>query len=254
MRFLLDRVETAVVVGAGRGIGHALCQRLLEVYPNVKVFGTYRDKNRSRSLMETKKRFGDRLITVKMDPGSEKEIEDLVEQIKVQTPDVQLLINSVGVLHDDQVFPERKISEVNKEALSYYFQVNSFITVILAKHFHQLFRHMDPSCFAAISAKVGSISDNRLGGWYGYRASKAALNMFLKNIAIEYNRRGSQCLVSAVHPGTTITDLSKPFNKKTNYILHSPEESAQNILKVLDGREVSEKAEFHSWDNTYIEW
>lgn len=255
MRFLLENVETAVVMGAGRGIGHSLVERLLSVYPDVKVHATYRELKRAQDLLRTKELFPGRLELYKVDPCSEQELAEFSTTLKESSiSEIDFLVNSVGVLHDDKVFPERKLGEVSVDALDYYFRVNSSVSVLIAKYMQPFFKNLKPSCFASISAKLGSIEDNRSGGWYGYRASKAALNMFLKGIAIEYNRRGGKCVVTAVHPGTTVTNLSMPFNKKTSYTLHAPSESAKNILSVLDGAEISERANFRSWDKSYIPW
>jgi NAD(P)-dependent dehydrogenase (short-subunit alcohol dehydrogenase family) len=128
------------------------------------------------------------------------------------------------------------------------------ITPLLAKHFFELLKHKKPSVFAAISAKVGSIQDNQMGGWYGYRASKAALNMFLKNIALEFERRNAKTLVLALHPGTTVTELSKPFIAKTKYTLHTPEQTADNLLAVINEQDISSNKRFLSWDQTELPW
>ena len=93
-----------------------------------------------------------------------------------------------------------------------------------------------------------------MGGWYGYRASKAALNMFIKNISLEFARNRLKTLVTAFHPGTTDTELSKPFTKNTRYKLHSPAESAANFLKVFSGRNIDETGTFISWDGECIPW
>ena len=105
-----------------------------------------------------------------------------------------------------------------------------------------------------ISAKVGSISDNKLGGWYGYRASKSALNMFIKNISIEYKNRKAPCIALAIHPGTTDTELSKPFIARSKLTIHTPEQTAENILNVIDSKRLEDSGKFLSWDGTEIAW
>jgi NAD(P)-dependent dehydrogenase (short-subunit alcohol dehydrogenase family) len=110
------------------------------------------------------------------------------------------------------------------------------------------------SVFATISAKVGSISDNRLGGWYAYRASKAALNMFIKNIAIEFARNKKKIILLSLHPGTTKTELSEPFTKNTKYQLHTPIETAKNLLSVIENKTLDDSGKFFSWDGEELPW
>ncbi len=118
-----------------------------------------------------------------------------------------------------------------------------------------LLRPKSGSIFASISAKVGSIEDNRLGGWYGYRASKAALNMFLKTIAIEYSRRCPKTIVVALHPGTTDTRLSQPFQKNVPPEKLFPVSKTVNLLlEVLAGLKLADSGEFFSWDGSRLPW
>jgi len=133
--------------------------------------------------------------------------------------------------------------------------VNSIGAVLLAKHLMPLLRHKEGSIFASISAKVGSIGDNRLGGWYGYRASKAALNMFLKTISIEYSRRCPKTIVVALHPGTTDTRLSQPFQKNVPPGKLFPVEKTVNLLlDVLASLKLADSGEFFSWDGSRLPW
>ena len=116
------------------------------------------------------------------------------------------------------------------------FEVNAFGPLLVAKHFHGFLRHDQRSVFASLSARVGSISDNRLGGWYAYRASKAAQNMFTKNIAIELGRLAPQSIVVGLHPGTVATQLSQPFRRNVpEGKLLSTEASVKALLDVIDG-------------------
>ena len=118
-----------------------------------------------------------------------------------------------------------------------------------------LFRHDERSILAAISAKVGSIGDNQLGGWYGYRASKAALNMFMRNIAIEYRRTSPRTIAVVLHPGTTDTRLSQPFQKNVPAEkLFSVDRTVTQLLEVIENLEEGDSGQFFSWDGSPLPW
>ena len=166
-----------------------------------------------------------------------------------------MVIYCVGVLHNQNLSPEKSLRQINPENLIYSFQVNSIGAVLLAKHLMPLFNKTERSIFASISAKVGSIGDNRLGGWYGYRASKAALNMFLKTTAIEYNRRCPKTIVVALHPGTTDTRLFQPFQKNVPTGKLFPVEKTVHLLsQVISNLEQKDSGEFFSWDGSQLPW
>jgi NAD(P)-dependent dehydrogenase (short-subunit alcohol dehydrogenase family) len=252
--FELNKVETAVVIGAGHGIGASLVKKILEQNVHARVFATYNNADKNQPLLELKQEAGDRLEISQIDPTSEIQVQKFRESVESYVSKVELLINSVGFLHEGETGPERSLRDVSSESLKKYFEVNSIPQLIVAKEFHSLFRHSEPSCMVAVSAKVGSIEDNSLGGWYGYRASKAALNMFVKGVALEYKRRGCKSLVLSIHPGTTVTELSKPFTENTHYQLHSPDETAENILKVVNNKSLEMTGRFYSWDGKEIPW
>jgi NAD(P)-dependent dehydrogenase (short-subunit alcohol dehydrogenase family) len=127
--------------------------------------------------------------------------------------------------------------------------------VLLAKHLVPLLRHGDRSIFATISAKVGSIGDNQLGGWYGYRASKAALNMFMRTAAIEYGRKSPNTIVALLHPGTTDTRLSQPFQRNVPpEKLFSTERTVEQLWTVLNQLGPDNSGQFFSWDGAEIPW
>jgi NAD(P)-dependent dehydrogenase (short-subunit alcohol dehydrogenase family) len=133
--------------------------------------------------------------------------------------------------------------------------VNALSSLLLAKHLHGAFRHGRPAVFAAISAKVGSIEDNRLGGWFSYRASKAALNMCLKTLAIEWRRSLPNVSVVALHPGTTDTALSKPFQRNVpSGQLFSPGQTVEYLLQVLQGLETGKSGQFLAFDGERLPW
>ena len=165
------------------------------------------------------------------------------------------MINCVGLLHSDRQQPEKALRQLNADDLISYFEVNSIGPVLLAKHLMPLFKHKEPALFATISAKVGSIGDNRLGGWYGYRASKAALNMFLKTAAIEYSRRHPNTTLVMLHPGTTDTQLSQPFQRNVpSEKLFSTERTVRQLLNVLSAVTPQDSGEFFSWDGSRLPW
>lgn len=246
---------TALVVGASRGIGLAFVKQLLENPAIAKLYATYRTPETAQALLALSQWQGERLVLLKLDVTEEAEIERVIGQIKQAEGKLNLAIYCVGLLHDGAFQPEKSLRSLRKEQLLRYFEVNAIGAGLLAKHLMSVFRHKEPSIFAAVSAKVGSIGDNRLGGWYGYRASKAALNMLMKTTSLEYERRCPQTQVVLLHPGTTDTQLSEPF--QTNVPpgkLFSTERTVQQLLDVLGALQPGETGKFLSWDGSELPW
>lgn len=246
----LRSIQKALVVGGGHGIGLALVNRLRETAPNAQVFATYRDESKAAGLIES----SDTSLIKQLDPSDEGSLEQLSRSVEQAPGTLHLLINATGWLHDHRHRPEKSLRQINVEQMLEYFKVNSITTALLGKYFMSHFRHREESCFASLSAKVGSIEDNKIGGWYGYRSSKAALNMIKRTMAVEFSRSGCHCNLLAIHPGTTVTELSKPYIKNTKLQLHEPEESAANILQVIEQQPRHNEARFLSWDGAELPW
>ena len=250
----LDRAN-ALVVGATQGIGLGFVRSLLQQNNIQNIFATYRNADTAKELFTLQQDNQDHLTCIQVDITQEPQIEAGIKQIRESVKQLHLVIYCVGVLHDEDFAPEKSLRQINSENLIYSFQVNSIGAVLLAKHLMPLFKKTDKSIFASISAKVGSIGDNRLGGWYGYRASKAALNMFLKTTAIEYSRRCPKTIVVALHPGTTDTRLSSPFQKNVPPGKLFPVSKTVNLLsQVISELEQKDNGEFFSWDGTRLPW
>ncbi len=172
-----------------------------------------------------------------------------------QIGELDWLINAVGLLHVPQQGPEKSIRQIDPEFFLRNIQTNALPTLLLAKHLQRHFKHGRAAIFATISAKVGSIEDNYLGGWYSYRASKAALNMGLKTLSIEWQRTVPNVVVAALHPGTTDTALSKPFQKHVpEGQLFPPSKSVNHMLDVLDNLKPEDTGKFWAFDGELLPW
>jgi NAD(P)-dependent dehydrogenase (short-subunit alcohol dehydrogenase family) len=245
----------AFIVGASQGIGLGFVQQLLQDERFVRVYATYRQAESASELLSLAGENSNRLTCLSVDITDEAQIADCVHKIRADTPKLHLVINCVGILHEGTLQPEKSLRHITSEQLVRYFQVNSIGAVLLAKHLLPLFRHNERSVFASISAKIGSIGDNKLGGWYGYRASKAALNMFMKTVAIEYGRTSPKTLVVNLHPGTTDTRLSRPFQPNVSpEKLFSVERTVTQLLAVIDQLQESDSGQFFSWDGSRLPW
>lgn len=248
----------ALIVGASQGIGLGFVRSLLQQDHIQHIFATYRHPATAEELLNLADQFSPRLTCLQVDITQEEQIASAVEQIQASGQKLHVAIYCVGVLHNQDLAPEKSLRQINSENLLYSFQVNSVGAVLLAKHLMPLFNKSnksEPSVFACISAKVGSIGDNQLGGWYGYRASKAALNMFLKTTAIEYSRRCPQTIVVALHPGTTDTQLSRPFQQNVpKEKLFSVEHTVNLLSQVISDLSLKDSGEFFSWDGTKLPW
>jgi len=169
---------------------------------------------------------------------------------------LDLVILATGILHrNDTVQPEKSLRDIDSEAMTELFRVNAIGPANVAKTFLPRMRRGSKTVFAALSARVGSISDNRLGGWVSYRSSKAALNMILKTLSIEHARRFPEAVIAGLHPGTVDSALSAPFQRRVpEGKLFSPTQSVGYMLSVIDGLTAADTGGFFAWDGTSIDY
>jgi len=233
----------AAIIGASGGIGAALTRQLAE-QPTIERVLAF-----SRSPAE----FGHpRVQTGHIDLENEDTIAAAAETAR-ESGGAQIVIVTAGLLHDGAIQPEKSWRALDAEQLTRSFQINAIGPALTAKHFLPLFPRSGPAIFAALSARVGSIGDNRIGGWYGYRASKAALNMILRNLAIELGRKRGEAICVGLHPGTVDTGLSKPFQSHTPpEKLFTPDYSASRLLSVLDGLTPADSGGVFAWDGQRV--
>ena len=164
---------------------------------------------------------------------SEDSIRLAADQVERCDLPVRFLFIATGFLYDRAYMPEKSIHQISQNHLEKSFQINTIGPALVLKYFMPLVAGKGRAVMAVLSAKVGSIADNRLGGWYSYRASKAALNQFIKTSAIELKRKNSDALCVALHPGTVDSKLSEPF-QKTGLLVRPPQEAADELVTVLD--------------------
>lgn len=169
---------------------------------------------------------------------------------------LDLVIVTSGILWEgEDLRPEKSMRELEMQRLTRLFAVNAAGPALVAKHFLPLMRKKSKTLFASLSARVGSIGDNRLGGWYSYRASKAALNMLLKTLAIEHARQWPDSVVAGLHPGTVKTALSQPYTSRTpKESLFSPETSARHLLNVMNQLRPEDSGGVFAWDGSRIQY
>lgn len=248
-------MKNTLILGASQGIGLGLVTQLLNQSDTDKIYATYLHLESATELLDLEREYPGKLYCLQLDITDECQLSQVVATISTQVNQLHLVINCVGILHDDSLQPEKNLRQINSDNLLKYFRVNSIGGVLLAKHLLPLLRHSNQSVLATISAKVGSIGDNQLGGWYGYRASKAALNMLMRNVAIEYARSSPKTIVVLLHPGTTKTKLSQPFQKNVPpEKLFSRERTASQLLTVITGLTESDSGKFFSWDGNILPW
>lgn len=232
-----------VVFGASGGIGSALTQNLL-LHPDVTTVHAV-----SRQELEPR----DNQKSYQADIFDEHQLTDLAERISSVGNPRQIIV-ATGILSDGgSLKPEKTYRHQTLSAFEQVFAINTFGPALIAKHFLPLLPRHRRTVFAALSARVGSISDNRSGGWHAYRASKAALNMLIRNYAIEQRLKNRDSIVVGLHPGTVDTDLSKPFQKSLpDGQIISPEASALALLEVLDGLNAKDSGKLFDWKGKEI--
>lgn len=245
--FGYEKPIRAVILGASGGIGNAMTSLLLESQHVEGVWGVSRGE---LGIAPVDARFRAR----RLDITSESEISELGAELRDVAPN--LVVNCTGRLHTTQYGPERSWKHLDMETMRSVFEVNTFGVALLIKHLIPAMPLKDRGVFASLSARVSSIGDNRLGGWYSYRASKTAQNMLLKTASLEARRRYPALALVGLHPGTVATQLSSPFTRhlpKTHRVF-TPLESASYLLKVISNLSAVDSGKLFAWDGTTIPW
>lgn len=224
-----------VVIGASGAIGRALQARIRA------AFGVSRAVGFSRAGFPS------------LDLTSEETIAEAARSLfKLDAPP-RLIIDATGFLHGDGAMPEKSWRHLDAGNLSKSFAVNAIGPALLMKHFLPLLPRAGKAVFATLSARVGSIGDNHLGGWYGYRASKAALNQLVRTAAIELRRHAPEAICVSMHPGTVDSRLSAPFAKR-GLEVRSPSEAADNLLAVIDRMLPADSGNFLDYRGETVAW
>lgn len=232
------------VVGASGGIGQAIVQ-LLSADSRVANLTAYSRRVPPSGPKNVKTAF--------IDLENEESIAAAAD-ISASNGPVDLVIVASGILwQGEHLRPEKSMREIDIEGLTRLFAVNAAGPALVAKHFLPKLRKGSKTMFASLSARVGSISDNRLGGWYSYRASKAALNMLIKTLSIEHARQWPDSVVAGLHPGTVDTQLSRPYTSRTpQRQLFTSQISAQYLIGVIDQLRPEDTGGVFAWDGKRI--
>ncbi|MBO9426249.1 SDR family NAD(P)-dependent oxidoreductase [Labrenzia sp. R4_1] len=225
----------AIVIGATGGIGSALVRVLDETGPYDRVVGLSRRTHPGLDLLD------------------ETSIQAAAKWVAGQGDDLRLVFDATGALTLGDRKPEKSLRELDPQALAESYAINAIGPALLMKHFHPLLPKEGKSVFATLSARVGSISDNSLGGWYGYRASKAALNQLVRTASIELARRKPHAICVALHPGTVRTPLTEGF-AKSGLEVQAPEKAAERLLSVINGLTPAETGGYFDHMGERIEW
>ncbi len=250
----LNSEANVLICGASRGIGLALCEALLARDDVTQVWAVARNASTSTELAKLAEQHGERLKPIDCDARSEQALDALVSEALKGCAHLHLVISTLGILHQDGAKAEKGLAQLTLASMQASFATNTFAPILLLKHLLPLLRK-EPSTFAALSARVGSIGDNRLGGWYSYRASKAALNQLLHTASIELKRLNPASTVLAIHPGTTDTELSQPFQANVpDGQLFEPAFSADRIIEVVGKHGPADTGSFWAWDDKPIVW
>lgn len=226
-----------IIIGSSGGIGAALCDILAQRTPQTPLLKFARSTP----------------APFHVDFSKPDSIAAAAQYIKERNLYPEMLIIATGLLHKDEQSPERSWRDLDAQWLAEQYMVNTIGLALVAKYFLPLVPRHSKSIFAVISARVSSISDNRLGGWHGYRASKAALNMMVKNIAIEWVRKNDKAIALAIHPGTVDTALSKPFQRGLpEGQVMPPDKSAGMILDVLNAAKSTDSGKILAYNGREI--
>ena len=231
----------ALIIGSG-GIGKQIASDLSSRYKDLDVVLCGRNKKNFKTFWE-------------LDIENEESLQSLKMKIRQHPLKLRLVLNATGKLHDLNLKPEKRLQHIERSNLIESFSINAFAPILLAKTIEEFIQKDLLFNFATISARVGSIGDNRSGGWYAYRAAKAAQNQLFKSLSIEWSRKFPKAVITILHPGTVDTALSKPFQKFVpENKLFTVQMASKYLIEVIQNQEPSNTGKFFAWDGSEIQW
>ena len=250
--------KNALIMGASSGIGRAMAEHLA-ADPGIEMLVLCsRSAGSNAPLLSLQSQLvaaGKQCLLLDVDITDESSLLAMTNQLRKNLQVIDLIVNTVGFLHSKDVAPEKALEHISLPSMQQVFAVNAYGPILLAQALMPWLKARRPVVFASLSARVGSITDNRLGGWYSYRASKAAQNQLLKTLAIELARRNPEAIVLALHPGTTDTGLSRPFQANVNQEkLFKPAFVAEHLLQQITQARAEDTGSFIAWDGQRIAW
>ncbi|MEF1291622.1 SDR family NAD(P)-dependent oxidoreductase [Vibrio sp. M260118] len=232
-----------LITGGSGGIGRAIVEHTSTLYPEAAIYATY-NSTKPEELQSKAAWFN-------VDLSLESDVKQLADKI----PDLDILVNAAGFLHDQTNKPEKSINEFIPAFFNQNLSSNTIPTLLLAKYFSRHLKAKHRTYFISLSARIGSIEDNKIGGWVSYRCSKAALNMAIKTVSIEWQFKLPNCCVFAFHPGTTDTLLSQPFQKKVPpNKLFTPEYVSLQLFNIISKAQPSDTGKFYSFTGEELPW
>ena len=237
---------SVAVIGASGGIGSEFVRQFADDPAVARVFALARTP--AGHVHE-------KIVSERVDLCDQHSIDAAADRVAAEG-ELDIVVVATGMLHRGRdIRPEKSLRDIDADAMLEMLKVNTIGPALVARAFLPRMRRAGKSAFAALSARVGSIGDNRLGGWTSYRSSKAALNMVLKTLSIEHARRFPESVIAGLHPGTVDTQLSAPFQRNVPEArLFSPSRSVRHLLQVIDGLTPADTGGFFAWDGSAIEY
>ena len=235
--------QNIAIIGASGSIAQAFIKNLSSQYPTANIYAI------SQSIIENKFK---NINYIQINYTSEASIAK-VAKIVTEQGKLDLVIITNGILHTDNIMPEKAIKEISYEKLSTLFTTNTIIPILISKHFLPKLNKKSRSVLSILSARVGSITDNYLGGWYSYRISKSAVNMFIKTASIELSRVNKNSIIVGLHPGTVDSELSKPFQARVpKEKFFTADFSSNKLIEVINQLTAEDTGKCFAWDGKEI--
>ncbi len=243
MQFSFHRHQTGLIIGASSEIARAVGERLNEKHPGIELYSLARNKEKGIDFDSNKYFFN------YLDEQGWDTFSALVDGKRFD-----FILNFVGALNGNEEEPEKNLQSLNFKNLINSYEVNIKPLLLAIQKLEKKLKRDETTLVASLSAKVGSITENELGGWYSYRMAKSGLNMFLKTLSREFYFKKPKCIVNAIHPGTTKTRFTQNYLSSVKHKIHEPEETAKNLIDVWESLGYENTGEFRNWDGEKLPW